>query len=90
MSQLLRLLAFQSKLNNSPLPLNFAIINKLAGPVAQLVMRRIRIAEITGSIPVRSTNTQRVFPGPSYTGSILPWHGRERGSIPLGSTGRVI
>ncbi len=25
------------------------------GPVAQLVMRRIRIAEITGSTPVRST-----------------------------------
>ena len=24
--------------------------------------------------------------GPSYTGSISPWHGEERGSIPLGST----
>lgn len=29
----------------------------LFGPVAQLVMRRIRIAEITGSTPVRSTMT---------------------------------
>jgi hypothetical protein len=29
---------------------------KFSGPVAQLVMRRIRIAEISGSIPLRSTN----------------------------------
>ena len=26
------------------------------------------------------------FPGPWYTGNMLPWHGRVRGSIPLGST----
>ena len=31
----------------------FSVIRQ--GPLAQLVMRRIRIAEITGSTPVRST-----------------------------------
>lgn len=28
--------------------------------------------------------------GPWYTGNMLPWHGRVRGSIPLGSTSLTV
>lgn len=41
-----------SRFNN---PYKLIGIISIFGPVAQLVMRRIRIAEITGSTPVRST-----------------------------------